>query len=98
MAQDYLDEIQDRDDRIRPFEFKDTTWTIKAHNPFSLWRISCKGPTPNLLSGHYTTIQQAELAITKFVNGKLSEPAFKKRVPKVKLTPKEPQEVAPKEA
>lgn len=89
MAEDYMDELRDRDDRVRTYETEKNTWTIKAHNPYGLLKITCKGPTPALLAGAYTTHQQAQLAITKYENGKLHEPAPRKQVPKVKLTPKE---------
>jgi hypothetical protein len=76
MAADYLDDIRDRDDRVRQFEWEGKTWTLRAENPYGFWKIHTeKGPLAAELSGAYTSYIQAEMDIKKwaFEQGKMKE-------------------------
>ena len=74
MANDYMDEIKDRDDRVHKIEVEDTKWTLTAHNPYGLIKITRKdGRVPAILNGQYTSNHQAEIAITRYVNGQLRD-------------------------
>jgi len=65
--QDYTDELRDRDDRVRKFEFEGTNWTLRAFNPYGFWRIEREGKVPECLAGMYTSFVQAEKDIIKYV-------------------------------
>ncbi len=66
---DYLDEIRDRDDRIRQFDYEGTKWGLKASNPYGFWKINMEhGRVPDVLAGQYTSWVQAEQAIVRYTN------------------------------
>lgn len=65
---------------------------MRAHDPYGFVRINFdKGPTPELLSGEYTSYMEAERAIQSFLNEKEQRMQIaleNQRPKKIKLTPR----------
>jgi hypothetical protein len=68
---DFVDQLQDRDDRIRRLEIDGEKWTIVASDPYGFWKIKrSSGLLPEVLQGNYTGQGLAEAAIKHYVNVK----------------------------
>ena len=95
--EDYHDEIRDRDDRVRHFEYEGTKWMLQAGDPYGFWQVTSKeGRTPACLCGAYTSFIQGELDITKYVNESLAKVKAKsERIEKAIF--KEPRKHNPKD-
>ena len=67
---DLEQELEDEPDMmaLRIVETKDRSFKVVQHNPYALWKIKPDhGPLPEALSGLYTSINDAEFAIERYV-------------------------------
>jgi hypothetical protein len=55
----------------RTFEVGNNVLHVKRSDPFGFWTCSYeKGPVPEVLSGSYTSFQEAEKAVLAYLNSK----------------------------
>jgi hypothetical protein len=72
LDKNFIQELQDRDDRIRRLEVDGTKWIISASDPYGFWTIKSQsgGPTPEVLRGTFTGIEQAKNAVIGYIKAK----------------------------
>lgn len=57
------------DPRNRVMTYKEITFNVSASDPYGLWTIRVpKKQTPVALTGQYTSLDEAEKAIIRYVN------------------------------
>lgn len=79
--------------RIREFEHEGRTFIITASDPYGFCTVSPasnQGRTPDMLKGQFTSYQDAEREIIKYVNSTKNSP--KKESPEKRYKDRHPEE------